>query len=234
MKRRNFDHEILLFQGGGALGAYQAGIYEGLAEEGMTPNWFVGISIGAVNSAILAGNPPERRLERLRAFWDRVSAYAPLTPPAMLGALRPFMDRLSVWSVATFGIPGFFVPRIPPPLLAPSASPEALSFYDTAPLKQTLEELVDFDLINQGKTRLSLGAVNVRTGASVYFDNQHTRIEPEHVLASGALPPGFPAVEIDGEAYWDGGLGVQHAAQLRLGPKADDHGAHRASQSLPR
>ena len=120
--------------------------------------------------------------------------------------MRPFLDRLSVWSVATFGIPGFFVPRVPPPFLAPAASPETLSFYDTAPLKQTLEELVDFDLINQGKSRLSLGAVNVRTGASVYFDNRNTRIVPEHVLASGALPPGFPAVKIDGEEYWDGGL----------------------------
>jgi NTE family protein len=206
MKRRSFDHEILLFQGGGALGAYQAGVYEGLAEAGMTPNWFVGISIGAVNSAILAGNPPDRRVECLREFWDRVSSYAPLTPPAMLDSLRPFLDRLSVWSVATFGIPGFFVPRMPPPLLAAAASPEALSFYDTSPLKKTLEELVDFDLVNRGDARLSLGAVNVRTGASVYFDNRHTRIEPEHVLASGALPPGFPAVRIDGEEYWDGGL----------------------------
>ena len=121
MKRRSFDHEILLFQGGGALGAYQAVVYEGLAEAGMTPNWFVGISIGAVNSAILAGNPPERRVERLREFWDRVSSYAPLTPPTLLDSLRPLLDRLSVWSVATFGISGFFVPRIPSPLLAPSA-----------------------------------------------------------------------------------------------------------------
>jgi len=206
MKRRSFDHEILLFQGGGALGAYQAGVYEGLAEAGMNPNWFVGISIGAVNSAILAGNPPERRVERLREFWDRVSAYAPLTPPAMFDSMRPFLDRLSVWSVATFGIPGFFVPHIPPPLLSPPASPGALSFYDTSPLKTTLEELVDFDLLNRGDARLSLGAVNVRTGASVYFDNRYKRIEPEHVLASGALPPGFPAVKIDGEDYWDGGL----------------------------
>ncbi len=206
MKRRSFDHEIMLCQGGGALGAYQAGIYEGLAEGGMTPNWFVGISIGAVNSAILAGNPPERRVQRLREFWDRVSAYAPVTPPAMLDPFRPFFDRLSVWSVATFGIPGFFVPRMPPPLLAPTSSPNSLSFYDTSPLKQTLEELVDFDLINRGDVRLSLGSVNVRTADSVYFDNRKTHIKPEHVLASGALPPGFPAVEIDGEEYWDGGL----------------------------
>lgn len=204
--KRSFDHEILLLQGGGALGAYHAGVYEGLAEAGMIPTWVVGISIGAVNSAIIVGNPPERRVERLREFWDRVSAYAPLTLPSMLDSIRPFLDRLSVLSVATFGIPGFFVPRQPAPLLAPAASPEALSFYNTAPLKKTLEELVDFDLINEGKTRLSLGAVNVRTAESVYFDTRRTRITPDHVLASGALPPGFPGVEIDGEEYWDGGL----------------------------
>jgi NTE family protein len=204
--KRSFDHEILLFQGGGALGAYHAGVYEGLAEAGMMPTWVVGISIGAVNSAIIVGNPPERRMERLREFWDRVSAYAPLTPPALFDSIRPFLDRMSVMSVAMFGIPGFFVPRLPSPLLAPAASTEALSFYDTAPLKKTLEELVDFDLINTGKTRLSLGAVKVRTGESVYFDTRHTRITPDHVLASGALPPGFPGVEIDGEEYWDGGL----------------------------
>ncbi len=206
MKRRNFDHQVLLLQGGGALGAYQAGVYEGLAEGGVVPTWVAGISVGAVNSALIAGNPPERRVERLRAFWDRVSAYAPLTPPSWLASIRPALDRLSLASVATFGIPGFFTPRVPPPLLAPAATPEALSFYDTAPLKKTLEELVDFDLINRGQVRLSLGAVNVRTCASVHFDSRRTRIGPEHVLASGALPPGFPAVRIDGEDYWDGGL----------------------------
>ncbi len=234
MKRRSFDHEILLFQGGGALGAYQAGIYEGLAAEGMTPNWFVGISIGAVNATILAGNPPERRVERLREFWDRVSSYAPLTPPAMLDSWRPFLDRLSVWSVATFGISGFFVPRVPSPLLAPTASPEVLSLYDTSPLKKTFEELVDFDLINEGHARLSLGAVNVRNGESVYFDNRKTRIAPEHVLASGALPPGFPAVEIDGEEYWDGGLVSNTPLHYVWDQKPLTTALHCASQSLSR
>lgn len=206
MKRRKFDHQILLLQGGGALGAYQAGVYEGLVEGGMVPSWVVGISIGAVNAALLVGNPPERRIERLRAFWDRVSSYAPFTPPSGLESIRPALDHLSFAWVAMFGIPGFFAPRVPSPFLAPAASPGSLSFYDTAPLKETLEELVDFDLINRGEVRLSLGAVNVRTGASVYFDSRRTRIGPEHVLASGALPPGFPAVTIDGEDYWDGGL----------------------------
>ena len=206
IKRSHYDHEILLLQGGGALGSYHAGVYEGLAEAGMTPTWVVGISIGAINAAIIAGNPPERRLERLREFWDHVSAYAPLTLHSVLDPIRPFLDRLSVWSVATCGIPGFFVPRLPSPLLAPAASPDVLSFYDTSPLEQTLEALVDFDLLNSGKIRLSLGATNVRTSESKYFDTRDTRITPKHVMASGALPPAFPAVEIDGEEYWDGGL----------------------------
>ncbi len=206
MKRRTFDHEILLFQGGGALGAYQAGVYEGLAEAGVTPTWMVGISIGAVNSTIIAGNPPERRIERLRTFWDRVSTDTFFEPPSFLEFLRPMMGRMSIASIATFGIPGFFSPRSILPHLAQSGSPEAMSFYDTSPLKRTLEELVDFDLINSRKVRLSLGAVNVRTGESVYFDNFKTRIGPEHVMASGALPPGFPAILIDGQHYWDGGI----------------------------
>jgi NTE family protein len=206
MKRRTYDHEILLLQGGGALGAYQCGVYEGLAEQGVTPNWFVGISIGAVNSAILAGNPPERRVERLQTFWDRASAFSTFEPPAWFEPMRPILSRLNFATVASWGIPGFFKPRALPPDLATSGSPEALSYYDTAPLKSTLEELVDFDLINRRAVRLSLGAVNVRTGESVYFDNFKTKIRPEHVLASGALPPGFPAIHIDGEYYYDGGL----------------------------
>ncbi|EEF61419.1 patatin-like phospholipase family protein [Pedosphaera parvula] len=206
IKRSHFDHEILLLQGGGALGSYHAGVYEALAEAGMLPTWVVGISIGAINAAIIAGNPPERRVERLREFWYRVSAYAPLTPPPVLDPIRPFLDRLSVLSGATCGIPGFYVPRHPSPLLMPSASPNELSFYDTSPLEPTLEELVDFDLLNSGKMRLSLGATNVRTGESKYFDTRDIRITSRHVMASGALPPAFPGVEIDGEEYWDGGL----------------------------
>jgi NTE family protein len=206
MKRRKYDHEVLLLQGGGALGAYQAGVYEGLAEEGLTPTWVVGISIGAINSAIIAGNPPERRVERLRIFWDRVSAQHTFEPPSWMEALRPMLTRLSVASIFNWGVPIFFAPRPIPPLFAGSGSLDALSFYDTAPLRQTLEELVDFDLINRRAVRLSLGAVNVRTGESVYFDNHKMRIGPEHVMASGALPPGFPAVKIDGHYYWDGGI----------------------------
>ncbi len=206
MKRRTFDHEILLLQGGGALGAYHCGIYEGLAEFGVTPNWFVGISIGAVNSAILAGNPPERRLERLRTFWDRASEFNKHELPAFLEWMRPMMGKLNFATVATSGIPGFFKPRLLPPDLATSGTPEALSYYDTAPLRETLQELVDFDLINSGEVRLSLGAVNVRTAESVYWDSKYTRITPDHVLSSGALPPGFPAIKIGSEFYYDGGL----------------------------
>jgi NTE family protein len=206
MSQRGYDHQILLLQGGGALGAYQGGVYQGLIDVGFMPTWVVGISIGAINAALIAGNPPERRLERLHEFWNRVSAYAPLTLPTSFGWLRPFWDRLSVWSATVFGIQPFYVPRNPSQLLASDNPSNAVSFYDTGPLKKTLEELVDFDLINRGETRLSLGATNVRTGQPVYFDTVHTRITPEHVMASGALPPGFPLVEIDGEAYWDGGL----------------------------
>lgn len=202
----SFEHTILALQGGGALGAYQAGVYEGLAEAGAAPDWVLGVSIGSVNAALIAGNPPERRVARLREFWERVSRGAPFVPPAMLDAMRPAFDRLSFAATVAMGIPGFFEPRAVPPFLAPEGSVEALSFYDTQPLKATLEELADFALINRRDLRLSLGAVNLRTGNSTYFDNHHTPIRPEHVLASGALPPGFPPVEIDGEWYWDGGL----------------------------
>ena len=188
------------------MGSYHAGVYEGLAEAGMMPTWVVGISIGAINSAIIAGNPPERRVERLHEFWNRVSSYAPLPIPWLFDPIRPFLDRLSFLSGATLGIPGFFMPRLLSPPLFPTGSPDTLSYYDTSPLEQTLEELVDFDLLNSGQMRLSLGTTNVRTGESKYFDTRDTRITPRHVMASGALPPAFAAVEIDGVQYWDGGL----------------------------
>lgn len=208
MKQGNFDHTILLLQGGGALGAYQAGAYEGLVEAGIAPDWVVGISIGAINAALIAGSPPGRRVERLREFWDRVSEYAPLIPPPWMYSIRPTLNQLSSSTAAMCGVPGFFTPRIPPPpFLNPNGTPpEAMSYYDTEPLKGTLEELVDFDLINRNNVRLSLGAVHVRTGKSVYFDNHDIRIGPDHVRASGALPPGFPPVVIEGEHYWDGGI----------------------------
>jgi NTE family protein len=201
-----FDHTVLVLQGGGALGAYQAGVFTGIAEVGIVPDWIAGISIGAINAALIAGNPPEKRVERLREFWERASARTSFLPHSLYDTARPWFNAWSAASVVTFGVPGFFVPRVPPPFLAVQGSVGALSFYDTQPLKATLEELVDFDLINGQETRLSLGAVNVCSGESVYFDNTRTRIGAEHVMASGALPPGFPPVQIDGQWYWDGGI----------------------------
>jgi len=201
-----YDHEILLLQGGGALGAYQAGVYEGLVETGVEPSWVVGISIGAINAALIAGNPPEQRVERLREFWRRISVNVGPPLPAWLDSLRPAVNFMAAMSAATIGVAGFFRPRMPPASFAADGTEGALSVYDTAPLKGTLEELVDFDLINRGRVRLSVGAVNVRKGTSTYFDTKNTVINSDHIRASGALPPGFSPVMIDGEHYWDGGV----------------------------
>jgi NTE family protein len=198
---------VLVLQGGGALGAYQAGVYEALAAEGHAPDWVAGISIGAINAAIIAGNAPEDRVRKLRAFWDGVSHELLYRLDVGNGfARRAFNESSAAWA-ATFGIPGFFTPRLPTPLPEWPNELDRLSYYDTTPLRQTLLDLVDFDRINQGETRFSVGAVNMMTGNFAYFDNDtDRRIGPEHIMASGALPPGFPPVEIDGEWYWDGGL----------------------------
>ncbi|MGZ5852363.1 MAG: DUF3734 domain-containing protein [Hyphomicrobium sp.] len=209
-----FDRVALLLQGGGALGAYQAGVYEALAETGLHPDWVVGISIGAINAAIIAGNAPERRVDRLRGFWEEISAPAMGFHADVVGlfergeAARARANQVSAAMVACAGTPGFFRPRIPNPWFHPPGTIEATSYFDTRPLKATLERFVDFDRVNADKqdTRLSLGAVNVRSGNLVYFDNGTQVIGPEHVMASGALPPGLPAIEIEGEQYWDGGL----------------------------
>ena len=211
-RRPPFDCIALLLQGGGALGAYQGGVYEGLADAGLHPDWVAGISIGAINAALIAGNPPEARVEKLRSFWETVTA-DPLggwafTQPAEFdgdfgrkAAIRWFGAR-----AVLHGAPGLYSPRILHPFLHPSGTPGATSFYDTSALKTTLEQLVDFDRINSGEMRFSVGAVNVATGNFVYFDNSTHQIRPEHIMASGALPPGFPPIEIEGEHYWDGGL----------------------------
>jgi len=209
-----FDRVALLLQGGGALGAYQAGVYEALADAGIHPDWVVGISIGAINAAIMAGNAPDKRVERLRAFWEEITAPAIGFDADIFGLFgrgevaRAGVNQVSAAMVAWAGTPGFFRPRLPNPWLHPSGTLEATSYYDTGPLKATLERFVDFDRINSDSkdTRLSLGAVNVRSGNLVYFDTGKQAIGPEHVMASGALPPGFPAIEIQGEHYWDGGL----------------------------
>ncbi len=197
---------VLVLQGGGALGAYQAGAYRALCRYDFEPQWVAGISIGAINAAIIAGNPRERRIERLEEFWRLVSAPLPWSWAPPNDYVRSLFGESSAAAIATFGVPGFFLPRVPPTQFWPTANPEGLSFYDTSPLRATLERLVDFDRINTNAMRLSVGAVNIATGNFVYFDNQRQKIGPEHIMASGALPPGFPAIEIDGEHYWDGGV----------------------------
>jgi NTE family protein len=207
-----FESVALLLQGGGALGAYQAGVYEALLEAEVEPTWIAGISIGAINSAIIAGNPRETRVARLRAFWELVSqphdgGWGSLWTDMLNGdAARGWVNQLSAGQIMAKGVPGFFTPRAPPPFLRPAGVAGATSWYDTSALRPTLERLVDFDRINAKTMRFSVGAVNVRTGNFAYFDNETDVIGPEHIMASGALPPAFDAVEINGEFYWDGGL----------------------------
>ncbi len=234
----------LVLQGGGALGAYQAGVFEGLSEAGIAPDWVAGISIGAINAALIAGNPPARRVERLREFWETVCRPAVPLPALdawqdlMLQAapsLRRWFNAGAATRAVAEGQSAFFTPRGPWPWLGLAQAPEEASFYDTTALRRTLERLVDFDLVNDGPVRLSVGAVNVRSGNLRWFDNGpraargprrlpppgatvdghrrtadeaigHTRIGAAHIMASGALPPAFAAVEIDGEHYWDGGI----------------------------
>jgi NTE family protein len=198
---------VLVLQGGGALGAYQAGVFEALANAGVEPEWISGISIGAINAAIIAGNAPEHRIARLKDFWKQVSAGPQINPPFLPTAGQAWVAQLNAASAVLFGAPGFFTPRLPPPQFAAPGLPGAISYYDSAPLKATLERLVDFDRINHGAIRLSVGAVNIETGNFTYFENRGGgRIGPEHIMASGALPPGLPPIEIDGAWYWDGGL----------------------------
>ena len=216
---------VLVLQGGGALGAYQAGAYEALLEGGVHPEWVAGISIGALNAAIIAGNPPERRVERLRQFWDLVSSRLILSPIGANEYSRKLFNEASAALVASTGVPGFFQVRIPPAALMPPATPEALSLYDTTPLLGTLHELVDFDLLNSGRVRVSIGAVHMLTGNMEYFDTgKGAKIGPEHIMASGALPPGLPPILIDDEPFWDGGLVSNTPLQYvldRTGPRQD-------------
>jgi NTE family protein len=209
--RTQFEQIVLVLQGGGALGSYQAGVYQALAEADLHPNWVAGISIGAINSAIIAGNAPDKRVDRLREFWETVST-SPLGIPYFKSIELPnafvhhLVNQIRAVNILLFGAPSFFTPRVPPATLWPAGTPDKASYYDTAPLKAVLERLVDFDRINAGHMRFSVGAVNVGTGDFAYFDTTTHHIRPEHVLASGSLPPGFSATEVDGEYYWDGGL----------------------------
>jgi NTE family protein len=209
--RPPFECIALLLQGGGALGAYQAGVYEALSEADLHPDWIAGISIGAINGALIAGNALEARVDQLRTFWERVTAkpccdWSERLFSAKSDDLRQWQNQMSANLALVSGAVGFFTPRFPAPWLRPPGTMEATSFYDTSRLKATLEQLVDFDRINAQRMRFSVGAVNVRSGNFVYFDTETQAIGPEHIMASAALPPGFPAVEIEGEHYWDGGL----------------------------
>ncbi|MFN3350469.1 patatin-like phospholipase family protein [Pseudorhodoplanes sp.] len=215
-ERPPFERIALLLQGGGALGSYQAGVYQALAEADLHPDCVAGISIGAINAALIAGNPPERRVAALRRFWETITE----PPPCALPLATPLWDfaatggdmmhlavnRAYALSNVLGGAPGFFVPRPLPFYLWPGRRPEVESFYDISPLRETLQSLVDFDRINARELRLCVGAVNVRSGNMRYFDSDEEAITPDHIIASGSLPPGFPATRIGDDYYWDGGL----------------------------
>ncbi len=196
----------LVLQGGGALGAYQAGVYQALHEAGLEPDWVAGVSIGAINSAIIAGNPPERRVARLRQFWETITARPISLFPAFDDLTRGVLGQWSSFLTTAFGQPGFFHPTVPNPWVSPPGAPTATAFYDTAPLAKTLISLIDFDLLNKGPVRYAAGAVDVLTGNFQYFDREDETIGPEHVMASGALPPALPMVRIGTDWFWDGGL----------------------------
>ncbi len=268
-KIKAYPRVALVLQGGGALGSYQAGVYEGLAHAGIHPNWVAGISIGSLNCAIIAGNPPEKRVERLHEFWNTIcsppvcpahwsanpfvsafgvqkdassdgsgggilsdvgngfghflGAHSPLANPwasMFEGATQAMFGSMAAMNAIMSGQTGFFKPRVMGP---GSGSPDQTSFYDTSPILETLEKFADFDRINSGETRVSLGATNVASGNFVYFDTETTRLTPKHFLASGSLPPGFPATEIDGEYYWDGGCVSNTPLEYVLGtsPRKD-------------
>lgn len=193
---------VLVFQGGGALGAYQVGVYQALHEAGIEPDWVIGTSIGAINAALIAGNKAENRLARLKEFWTRME-HGHLFETPLGAALNPMRTMAAIMG----GIPAFFKPN-PFAFMSPHSplGAEDAGYYSTAPLRATLDDLVDFDLIDSGDCRLAVGAANVRTSEMHYFDSRDTRIDARHIMASGALPPAFPAIRIDDELYWDGGI----------------------------
>jgi len=200
------DCVALVLQGGGALGAYQAGVYQAMHEANILPDWVTGVSIGAINAAIIAGNPPHRRLAQLHAFWNLITERKiwPYTPDG--DVFRKARNATSSWITMVEGQRGFFVPRQTNPWLSLTGAQGATSYYDSAPLKDTLNNLVDFSIINDQVVRFAVGAVNVLTGNFIYFDNFEEEIEPEHVMASGALPPALPMIKIGTDHFWDGGI----------------------------
>ena len=223
MDRARQHDIILVLQGGGALGSYQAGVFEALAEAGIAPNAVGGISIGAINSALIAGNAPGERVARLREFWELVSSGMPAPGWTPDGLTHRWLNRLASLQALFFGVPGFFTPRMPPAPLQPRGTIGAISYYDTSLLKDTLERLIDFGRLNSGELRFAVAAVNVRTGNLTYFDTASQRLDVRHIMASGALPPGFPPVEIDGEFYWDGGLASNTPLNYLLDQPGEGH-----------
>jgi NTE family protein len=200
------EHVALVLQGGGALGAYQGGVFQAMDEAGIAPDWLCGVSIGAINCAIIAGNAPGERLSKLRGFWEMITPDR-LAWPAPDGDLpRQRANDASSFSALAFGQPGFFTPNLPGPLFSLPGSRQATAFYDTTPLRQSLLDFVDFDRLNDGAVRCAVGAVSVASGNFAYFDNAAMTLQPEHIMASGALPPGFPMIEIGSDHYWDGAL----------------------------
>lgn len=203
-----YDCVIYLLQGGGALGAYQVGVCESLIKHNHPPDWLIGTSIGGINAAIMAGNEPDVRIEKLKAFWKKIATPSPMIPSSFMleDKWHKWQNMCASESALLFGQNGFFKLRMANPFFEGTSDPEQLSFYDTSALKNTLEEFIDFKLINQRKIRLSLSAVCVETGVLEHFDNTHQEIGPEHIMAASALPPGFPAVKIGDYHYWDGGI----------------------------
>ena len=200
----DFGQIVLVLQGGGALGAYQAGVYEALHEVGIEPDWVIGTSIGAINASLIAGNEPADRLDRLKEFWGRVEQGPILDAIANLPWIG---NSLPNWATLACGVANFFKPN---PLaflgLRVALAPEAAGYYSTRPLEKTLCELVDFSCLSLCAPRLTVGAANLRTSEMRYFDSRDSTLNVRHVMASGALPPAFPAVRIDGDRYWDGGI----------------------------
>ena len=228
-----FERVALVLQGGGALGAYQAGVYQAIHEANIEVDWICGTSIGGINGALIAGNPPERRVERLREFWETVTK-PPIRIPNVPwftklprngnGHTRYWTNKMSAFATMIRGASGFFSPRPFPPVNSTAERPDLVSYYDTTPLKETLARLVDFDLINAQPMRFTALATNIRTGAPTYFDNREQKIAAAHILASASLPPSFPPTEIDGEYYWDGGVVSNSPMQFVV----DNRGRHTA------
>ena len=203
-----YDQVALMLQGGGALGSYQVGVYRALAEANCLPSWICGVSIGAINGAIIAGNAPDKRLDKLQEFWSLVTS-------------REVLPAFSGLTTMMMGQPGFFQPNIVSPWFAMQGSQAATSYYDTSDLHKTLNKLIDFERLNSGETRLSVGAVNVGTGDNVFFDTAKERLCAEHIMASGALPPALPMVKIGDAYFWDGGIVSNTPLQYLLDEEDD-------------